>query len=355
MKLLVLLNEKPVGAHDDVHRSLDYLKTKGVISDYIIYSFSAEIATGKSEQNVLKEIEEISGNFQPQLMLWMHTSKMKVKRNIINNIKTLNSKPTLGYWDGDLYQSPFRPVPSELLRLTSACDVVFLQGFGEMSSKIKKSGCNDIRFVPGFGDPVKFYPSKKNKKKEYDVVLIGNYIRSRNPFRPSMKGAKFRNIVAENLTKEYGSRFALYGNGWKYSSAKGSVQYNKQSSVYHVSRIAISINNYEGQYNFSDRLPIAMLSGIPVIHNYQEGFDKLFNNCKNITFFTTIDDLLKKMEDMLKKSDEELLEIGLALNKYALKYFTSNFVFEYMVNVMKEKYFMTNNRVISPWLERQNK
>ncbi|MGB8317386.1 MAG: hypothetical protein WCE54_04630, partial [Ignavibacteriaceae bacterium] len=170
MKLLVLLNENPAGAHDDVHRAIDNCYGKGIITDKLIYPFLAILAEGKKEKEVLNEIIEISKNYQPDLILWMHTEKFKISKNAINELKGLNSRPLMGYWEGDLYQSPYRPAPEELLTLSSACDVVFAQGFGEMTEKIKAKGCDDIRFVPAFGDDKKFYPVKNVNKKEFDIV-----------------------------------------------------------------------------------------------------------------------------------------------------------------------------------------
>ena len=122
----------------------------------------------------------------------------------------------MGYWDGDLYQSPYKPVPKELLELSSACDVVFAQGFGEMTEKMKIKGCKDIRFVPAFGDDKRFYPINPSNK-EYDIVMIGNNITSRNPFRINMPGTKFRKEIVKDFSKRYKNKFAVFGNNWKYS------------------------------------------------------------------------------------------------------------------------------------------
>ena len=356
MKLLLLLNENPSGAHEDVHRTIENCYEKGIISDKIIYPFLAKFAEGLKEEQVLNEIIEISKNFQPALILWMHTDKFKVDQSVINELNNLINKPAMGYWDGDLYQGFYRPVPTELLDLSSACDVVFVQGFSEMTKKMKNRGCKDIRFVPAFSDTKRFYSSELHNNKEYDIVMIGNNITSRNPLRITMPGTRFRKKMVAELSKKYQNRFAVFGNNWKGNYAKGISSYLDQHKIYSNSKITVQVNNYYGKYYFSDHLPIAMLSGIPIVHNYEEGFDELFKDCKEIRFFKSIKEGFKQCEDLLNKSDAELNEIGCELQNYAIKKLTVELAFEYMINVLKEIYVKKNNsdfnyKVANPWLE----
>ncbi len=71
----------------------------------------------------------------------------------------------MGYWDGDIYQGPFKSVPNEVIELSAVCNVVFVQGFGEMSKKMQSKGCKDIRFVPPYSDDKRFYPIKSTKRR----------------------------------------------------------------------------------------------------------------------------------------------------------------------------------------------
>ena len=349
MKLLVLLNENPIGANDDVRRAIKNCGDKGLITNYIIYPFLAKLVNGRKEKQILKEIFDISKNYQPDLILWMHTDKFKIDGNIIKGLRYLESKPVMGYWDGDIYPEPFVPVPNEVLELSAACDVSFVQGFGDMSGKMQVKGCNDIRFVPPFGDEKRFYPVKSCKSKEYNIVMIGNYTTSRNPFRITLSGTKFRKKIVATLSKKYKDKFAIYGKNWKGNNAKGIIPYLEQHKIYSKSKIALSVNNDNAKYYFSDRLPIAMLSGIPIVQNYEEGLELLFKNCNEILFFKSLPELLEKIEILLLKSQEELDEIGTKLNEYAKKYFLAEFAFNYMIKVMISKkndnYFITN-----PWI-----
>ena len=355
MRLLLLLNENPAGAHDDVYRAIKNCQTQGLIADNFIYPFLARLAEGKKQKEVSKEIIEIAQNYHPELILWMHTDKYKVNQDAINGLQSLNSKPIMGYWDGDLYQSTYRPAPNAMLELSSSCDVVFIQGFGEMTEKMKKKGCKDIRFVPAFGDNNRFFPIKSDRRREYDIVMIGNNISSRNPLKTTLPGTRLRKEIVYELSKKYQDKFAIFGQNWKGKSAKGVANYLSQHKIYSKSRVAISVNNYKGKYYFSDRLPIAMLSGIPIVHNYEEGFNELFNDCKDIRFFKSIEGAIEHCEELLAKNDDELSEIGKNLYNYANRKLSIEFVFQYIIKVLKEKYNYKNERtpkyrIPNPWL-----
>ena len=359
MKLLILLNENPVGSHEDVYRAIENCYNKGIVNDKLIFPFLAKLTEGKKEKQVLKEIIDISKEYLPNLILWMHTDRFKVDLSFLNELKDLISKPVMGYWDGDLYQSPYRHVPNELLELSVLCDVVFAQGFGEMTEKMKSKGCNDIRFVPAFADEKRFYPIRSVENKVYDIVMIGNNIKSRIPFRITMPGTKLRRRLVTELCKEYKKKFAVFGNNWKGNCANGISSYLDQHKIYSRSRITIAINNLSGKYYFSDRLPIAMLSGIPIIHKFEDGFNELFDDFKEIRFFKSFEEAFQICQELLQKSDSELNEIGEKLYNYALNKFSVEFVFQYMIDVLKEKYYNKNEinfnyKVLNPWLNIMN-
>ena len=339
MNILVILNEEKIGLHDDVHRAFRELKLKNIIKDYTIYSFLSQLKSGKSEDQVSNEIVDIAHRVTPELILWMHTVNLSVTYDTIRKLRKTENKPVMGYWDGDLYQGPFKPTPKHTLFLCRQCDVIFLQGYNEMAELIYNKDGNDIRYVPAFGDEKKFYPIELHAKNiEYDVVLIGNNIKSRNPLRSILCGTKLRHNIVKYFSRKLGNKFAVYGNGWKGTFAKGPIDYAKQSEIYYKSKITIRANNCNGKYYFSDALPIAMLSGIPVVHNYEEGFDKLWEINPGIKFFKSVHEGWSLTEYLLSKNLQELNEIGNKLYEYALNKFTPFVAFKYMTAILKEKY-----------------
>ncbi|MBW2646346.1 MAG: hypothetical protein JRE23_09250, partial [Deltaproteobacteria bacterium] len=132
MKLLLILNETPPGAHSDIHCSLGVLKDQGVLEDFYIYPFLSRLADGLKDKEVTQEIVNVAKDFQPSSVLWSHTGSLFVREDDIYKIKNLSSNPSIGYWDGDIYQKPL-PLPKEIIGLCKKCDVVFAQGAGDFS------------------------------------------------------------------------------------------------------------------------------------------------------------------------------------------------------------------------------
>ena len=131
MKLFLILNENPPGSHDDVHRALKRLVDEKELQSFHVYPFLARLSDGKNNNEVVMEIIKISEQFQPTAILWSHIGKLKLKNDALKILGRLDSLPVMGYWDGDIYEKPYKPLPKEIIRLARSCDVVFCQGFGE--------------------------------------------------------------------------------------------------------------------------------------------------------------------------------------------------------------------------------
>ena len=355
MRLLLFLNEAEVRAHEDIYRACEFLRSQQSIVDYKIYPFLSRLVSGISEQSINQEILELVNSFRPDLVLWMHTGKLRIYEQTWKNMLDTVPLASWGYWDGDMYCHKYRPVPREMIEIARRCNVVFLQGFGETSDYLAQQGCSDIRYVPAFCDEVRFPRITNIDNYAYDVVFIGNNITSRNPFRPTMDGTKLRKNVVAAFQKQYGSKFGVYGNGWSGSSAKGAILFSEQLEVYRNSKITIGINNVHSCYYFSNRLPISMHCGIPIVHSFETGLEVLFAECKDLLFFSDVDQALYQARYLLQKNEEEIMQIGNNLHQFASNYLTANFVFLYMVNVLGCIFNNKNSKdsthdVPNPWI-----
>lgn len=344
-----------MGANDDVYRAFEHFKFHKTITDYYIYPFLARLGDGLSPKKVNQEILEVIRIFFPDSILWMHTTNLAISRDALRFIKSLHSNIVMGYWDGDLYSNQYRRVPRQMLELATECDVVFLQGFGETSEHLRRHGCHDIRYIPAFADPIRF-KKNRNRKKRYDVVMIGNNIESKNPFRRTMRGTKLRQEIAKTFSEYFGDKFAVFGFGWKGTFAKGTVEYLKQDELCSLSRITIGVNNYNSKYYFSDRLPIAMISGTPIIHSYEPGYEEVFVGCEELRFFKTAQEALDLALILLSEDQAKLDIIGDQLNSFAVNHLTSLQAFGYMIDVLK---YLINqkqgnkegNDISNPWIK----
>jgi hypothetical protein len=248
----------------------------------------------------------------------------------------LSSKPSIGYWDGDIYQKP-QPLPKEIISLCKKCDVVFVQGAGDFSHLLKRKGCKDIRFAPAVTDTNRFCKLRSpDQKILYDVVMIGNNVTSRIPWRTA-PGSRWRKELAEYFYKQLGGRFAVFGYGWKSQYGKGPLPFDEQVALYHSSRVALGVNNWLGpRYYSSNRLPIALSSGIPVVHNYEAGFEDIFKPAKDFFFFKTTQEAWDITKKLLEKEQSELDEIGFKAYKFVSERLIMTELMRYMINVLKD-------------------
>ena len=348
MKFLLLLNENNPGSHDDVYRALDENKKMGEISSYVVYPFLSKLKSGLRHQEVNEDIFKIAKEYQPEMILWSHTIKLKVFESTIKKLKGLYSKPVSGYWDGDIYESPYKPLPKNIIELAVKSEVTFCQGFGPMSDLLKMKGCSDIRYVPAATDPVRFNLEKSNSTKLYDIVLIGNNVLNFLPWK-RMPGAIFRKKLADYFYSKLGNKFAVFGDGWKAEYSKGSVPFTDQTKIYQNSRLAIGVNNLFSEYYFSNRLPISMTSGVPVLYKKEYGFEKIFPY-DTIKTYSTVEEAWGIAEEMLSKSDEELNSIGNKCRDFVLNNLTMTKNFTYMINVLKSYKSNTKKNIVNPWI-----
>ena len=353
MKLLLILNENPPGAHDDVHHSLKVLKADGILQSYYVYPFLARMADGLSNTEVVKEIIGIAKDFRPTGILWSHTGNLFVSEKEILILKNLSSYPSMGYRDGDVYHKFYKPLPKQVITLAKMCDVSFWPGYCGMIEGLKKKGCRDIRYVPLSTDEKRFSKLRETKII-FDVVMVGNNITSIIPLK-SFPGSRERKKIADHFYKKLGPRFAVFGKGWNGQYAKGPVLFNKQGEIYHSSRISLGLNNLHAKYYFSNRLPISMSSGVVMLHNYENGFGEIFKSINYPYFFKDVDQAWEIAEKLLAKSQDELDESGRKFRDFALSNFSMVRILKYMVVVLsdyhKERKAKKIGKVIpNPWI-----
>jgi hypothetical protein len=335
MRLLLVLNESPAGSHVDFHKALDQLVQEGDLESYLLYPFLAHLDSGLNARELESHLLKVAEEFKPTGILWAHTSGFNVSRDTVDRLRRLQSAPSLGYHEGDLYESPYKRLPDEMISLISGCDVFFCQGFGAMTDLLRKNGCRDIRYVPPPTDEWRFGRLRSAADEiVFDVVMIGNYVSSRLPWR-TMPGSRLRRELSLLLYKQLGSRFAVFGHGWSGPFAAGPIPFDQQEKAYHRSRIAVGINNLHARYYFSNRLPIAMSSGIPIVHNYEPGLEEIFSAECGAFFFEEISEAWGVIQRLLGKEQTELDEIGVKARQFAVNRFNVTEIIRYMVKVLQ--------------------
>ena len=353
MDVLLVLNESRPGDHGDVHRAVSKIKADGRIRSYVTYPFPYRLSQAASHQDVNREIVRIAEEHEVTAILWAHASDLKVHEQTIKQLRELKSAPVMGYWDADIYQRFYKPVPENVRYIADRSNVVFCPGLDRLALDAKRDH-KDVRYVPLSVDHNLF--SRKRKLKAdytYDIAMIGNNVESRIPFK-TFPGSRLRSKLADLLRKKLGDRFVIFGQGWMNPSAKGVLEFDKQSDIYEDSRVMLGVNNLFADYYFSNRLPIAMAAGIITVHNYEKGVEEIFRGEQPPYFFRTIEEAWDIIKKLLDKDQQELDEMAMNSQRYALSSLTTESILIYMLEVLDNYKRSGNglpmNELPNPWI-----
>lgn len=306
MRVVVVLNEEPLGSHPDVHEAFGQLRSLGVLDACEIYAYLHRLAEGVTQDVVRSEIRDLVEHSRAELVVWMHTHSLSLTDCDVRRLRASIGKPLMVYWEGDSYHPRWKPLPQAMLALMKQCDVVYLPCGGPIISLLARSGVREVRYAPSCASGTRFpHVWRADAAFDYDVVMVGNRVHRRLPLH-TMPGARRRARLAKRLARRYGRRFAVVGRGWSGPSALGPCGIDAQRELYARSVVTIGVNNSTYPLVFSNRLPIALASGIPVAYNRNPGFEHVFGNGLDDVFFTDDDDAVRRLDWLLTRSSDEL-------------------------------------------------
>ena len=232
----------------------------------------------------------------------------------IARLKGLPSKPTLFTSLGDAFGLWTRRIPKSYRIASKMADVNYLTGMGYVARQLARegicnlvlmpNGCCQVRFSAGFDQGI-YSP-------EFDAVFVGSKIPYKNPLSHFFWTAQRRREFVTRVTKRYGRRFGLFGHGWEGNpSWQGPLPYDGQHSAHR--RGAIVLGGIPGayyDYYTSDRVLIAIASGIPFVDYCVSGVDLLFEPNKDWWLAPDIPRMIKCCDHLLSLSQKERLDLG---------------------------------------------
>ena len=306
MNVVVVLNERPAGSHPDIYEAFDALVAEGVIADRVVCPYLLRRDAGAADDEIGHEILTLAREGEADLIVWMHTRDLAVSPSVVEELRGLPSAPVMLYWEGDSYHPVYKPLPAAMLHIMAKCDTVFLPCGGPIVATLEAAGCSDVRYAPSCASASRFPPVwRPSPSFDWDVVMIGNKVHSLRPGR-TMPGARRRARLVRVLSRRYGSRFAVFGAGWRGKSAMGSCRFDEQSDLYRRSTATVGVNNSTYPYVFSNRLPIALASGIPLAYSRNPGFSEVFGPELDELFFGDAGEAVRRL-DALVDGDADVL------------------------------------------------
>jgi hypothetical protein len=335
LRLLYLPNELEKREQFGPRSVFESMLTSGELAAYQDYSFLEEQKRRGSSDAVLNGLYAAAEQFQPDIILWQHPGNFPIPSGFGNRLKSIASRPVLAYDERDIYGGRRKPLTPGMRTLASEADIVFLVGLGGYADLIRRSGAERICYSPHCIDTLRFgHPWDPPANRQFDVVMIGNLFRPTG-MKPGLPGWKNRWRLAERLSELLGDRFALYGRGWDgIYSARGELAFLKQEEAVRDSWLSVGWDYYEKTpFYFSNRLPIALMSGVAHVTHYHPGYETIFQNGKELCYAHTVDEMIDVVRYLLSIPRSRLIEMGIAGQHYARANLATESVFRNIIRV----------------------
>jgi spore maturation protein CgeB len=188
-------------------------------------------------------------------------------------------------------------------------DVTFLTGMGYVARQLARAGGRNLVLMPNgccqvrFSEPPRFGP----EVPEFDVSFIGNRLSAQNPLGHFFWTARRRDHFVKLFTRRYGKRFALFGRGWEGNPCwLGPVPYAGQHQAYRRSAVVVGgTPNANHDYYSSDRVFIALASGVPLVDWWVPGLDRILVDGRDCRMAHDIADMVRLCDTLLEMPSGE--------------------------------------------------
>lgn len=242
---------------------------------------------------------------------------------LLEKLRFLPSNPTIFTSNGDPFGPLLHPPPAALLEAAKSSDVTFSTGMGRFATHLKQYSVQNIVLMPNGHCQVRFEQDElfPLNKPEFEIVYIGSRTCSRNPLKRFFWVDRKRKELVDLLTQRYGKKFAIFGHGWTNNpSWHGPIPYNAQGTVNRMARLVFGgFPNATTDYYSSDRLFIALASGVPVVDFWVPRIDRIFKNNEHLFLFKSKDEIIPLLDRLLAEDDSLLQKVGSTAAKLCRK------------------------------------
>jgi hypothetical protein len=332
ISLLHLPNEEREGDQVGPRQAFAELHREGLLAHYEAFSFLVEAAREGAPAALDRLLRLVAGS-RPDLLVWQHVGGFPVTPRFLADLRAASPGTHLLCHEGDVYGRRVKRLPPETRALFAAADTVALVGAGEYAELARAAGARRVLYSPHSADTVRFgLPWTPTPERELDVAMIGSRVTSRRPWA-RLPGARAREALVRALARRFGARFALYGQGWAgFASDRGPLAFDEQERAQRRARVTVSWDHFDTvERYFSDRVPIALLSGVPHVTNRQPGYEEVFGPGAPLAWADTVDGVVAEVERLLALGQGALDELGRRAAVYARGRFTARVVYERLV------------------------
>lgn len=308
MKILLLLNG-PENFQMGIEDGFNSLKDIGKVTE-LNWFYYEHYSNLNGANKTIEAINDLAEKLKPEMIVFFHVLKFPITKGFIKKLRSIESKPIVIYDEGDMYGGFTKPITSSMKVLMQESDVVSIRGLGKFYNKVKQYNKNVI-YTP-HSNSLYRYTNKLNisKNRNYNVVFIGNNIRSKLGYLRRIPGSVERENFVKNFGKCIGDNLNVYGRGWdNIVRNEGYLDFKLQHEVCNQSWFHVSYEHYPNiPYYFSDRLPIVLASGQIYICHYHKGYENIFAGCDFMYFFKTQEEAIDIIKYLSSLSEEQLYQ-----------------------------------------------
>lgn len=190
------------------------------------------------------------------------------------------------------------------------CGGVYFDPITKIKDKYAEWGARKSEFIPLGVNPAKYGELTKDEQRKIDVVYVG--------------GAYLKKILRIfKLKRHFGDRMKLYGRGWNGMSKNKfkiiifriikwlykvpfieELPEDKLVELYGQSKIGFNMHMSYGPGNL--RMYELPMNGVMQLCDCEEGLNELYEIDKEVVFYRSIDEAIKKIEYYLDHNEERI-------------------------------------------------
>jgi spore maturation protein CgeB len=140
-------------------------------------------------------------------------------------------------------------------------------------------------------------------KSGYDPTTAAEIVFMGNNYEDMFPLSQARRDLVEHLMRDFGSKFAVYGDGWPQAESLMHSQF-LEAQVYNSAKVAINFNHYEIERYSSDRILRILGSGCMCLSQHYPGIEKDFIPGVHLDTFRDLPELTQKVSYYLIKANE---------------------------------------------------
>jgi hypothetical protein len=315
IRLLLVSHESTPGAHPGLPDAFGDMQRLGEVESFDVAS-PAHTARTRGHKAALLDLVQQAERVKPDVLVVTtpggHGHDSAWVRALVRAI----GNPTILYFEGDAWGRWTKPVNASMRAWLAAADVVFTVAEGKQRSLMEGAGARDVRYIPQTYCHVLLQqaedPSAVSAAQvRYDAVVIGHCTARFRGRMARMPGAIGRAKLVRLLQKDPNLRLAVYGSGWTGRGAQGPIPYANQVRAVRESLMSVNWDHYPDYARYhSNRLPIHLLAGRPLVTTAHAGLDWLPGPERGLFLERTVADVVERARRLAATSPDELLALG---------------------------------------------